>query len=117
VRARVCVCVCVCVEFYCSCSGGERSARGGDIIKLVPRVFREASFAKVAGQPGVEEQKLTRRGAKARAGNDLNYLVELSPLITERARRQRGLLLALCSLELRELPAGLFLLPSLVPRV
>lgn len=53
-----------------------------DIIKLVSRVFREAP-----PQSRRRSKKLTHIGvAKVRAGNDLNYLAELSPLITKRTR-------------------------------
>jgi len=56
-----------------------------DIIKLVPRVFRETPPQSRRSRQ--RSKKLTHiRAAKVKAGNDLNYLAELSPLITKRTR-------------------------------
>lgn len=87
---RMCTCIYMCIYVY-TCvynfivSAARPRKRSGARAMILSNWFREFSvkrFDKVAGRRR-RSKKLTHTGAaKVRVGNNFNYLVELSPLIT-----------------------------------
>jgi len=86
VRTHVCVCIYIIFLFLQPWPWRKvQRYANNDIIKLVPRVFRETPPQSRRSRQ--RSKKLTHiRAVKVKAGNDLNYLAELSPLITKRTR-------------------------------
>lgn len=86
VHAPVCLCMCVYNFIVSAARPRKRSGARATILSNWFREFSVRRLRKVA-QSGWRNKKLSHAvAAKVRAGNDLNYLVELSPLITGRTR-------------------------------
>lgn len=114
-------CIYTCVYNFIVSTARPRK-RSGARATILSNWFREFSvkrFRKVAGQTRKSKKLTHTRAAKVRVGNDFNYLVELSPLITGRTRNGCVLLLfkaiAKLSPSLRRVDTANFHYASLSP--